>query len=70
MNRAFRKVALTGVLIESTIVKSASPFSRATLFVRFQFANSMKCLSGLKCVIKLCEPGHISNNMSSCTTIN
>ena len=45
MNRAFRKVALTGVPDESTIVISTSPLFRATLFARVPFANSMKCLS-------------------------
>ena len=46
MNRAFRKVALTGVPEESTMVISTSLF-RATLFARVPFANSVKCLSGL-----------------------
>ena len=46
MNRAFCKVALTGVPVESAIVMSTSPLFRATLFAQVPFANSVTCLSG------------------------
>lgn len=47
MNRAFCKVALTGVPVESAIVMSTSPLFRATLFAQVPFTNSVTCLSGL-----------------------